>query len=84
MKSAWRAFKMKSNTKSFGECLKSAWRLEKMSVSMNMSISKSLERSKAVKFTPNKGVESSYNRLDIPESAFYSNSTHRGGRFVND
>ncbi|MEE0267889.1 MAG: hypothetical protein UD103_07930 [Bacteroidales bacterium] len=48
MKSAWRTYKYsgKKNGKTFGECLASSWRLEKLAVSMEESEQKRAAKAK--------------------------------------
>lgn len=94
MKSAHRTYKYvgKKQGKTFGEVLKSTWRLAKMQnqftdEAVKARTDKFLDErsevmSKAAKATPSK----EYNNLDIPSSAYYtSNSTGRyGAHYVGD
>ena len=80
MKSAWRTFKMKSNSKSFGECLKSAWMLEKMSVAMdNLNDANKAKRAKANEAWKSEKANRTVNSYSIPEG--YNPTASRGGLF---
>lgn len=94
MKSAHRTYKYsgKKQGKTFGEVLKSTWRLAKMQNQFSTEAVKARtdkfldekheEMSKAAVATPSK----EYNNLDIPSSAYYNpNSTGRcGSHYVGD
>lgn len=93
MKSAHRTYKYsgKKQGKTFGEVLKSTWRLAKMQNQFTDEAVKErtdkflAEReesmSKAAVATPSK----EYNNLNISSSAYYNpNSTHYGAHYVGD
>lgn len=84
MKSAWRAFKMKSNTKTFGECLKSAWSLEKMYKGIKAEVKTKRDKLTSKKFDSNNGTRVSYN--NVADSAFYNSSSrgYMGSSYVGD
>ena len=89
MKSAHRNFK--KGGKTFSECLKAAWSLAKIQNKFSFkSVEERTEKflskqreiiSNAAKSTPSK----EYNNLNIPSSAYYSNSTgNLGAHYVGD
>lgn len=86
MKNAWRTYKYvgKKQGKSFGECLASSWRLEKLAVSMAESQAKAkAQREAEAKANAeyranNKAVKADYNGA-ISHEALYGRSFVSGG-----
>lgn len=90
MKSAWRTFNAEKGLVSFSNCLKRAWRFAKMQVSVS-NIDKACKesiRTKNTEFRANRAQSTHsklYNDLNIPQTAFYSDSKGRfGSHFCND
>lgn len=91
MKSAHRNYKRANGTKSFSDCLKSAWRLAKLQNSFSdENIEKrTREAAKAINAPYEDMVQAKRSRYDdknIPSSAFYNpNSKGRfGSHYVGD
>lgn len=90
MKSAWRKFKCEKGMMSFSDCLKNAWAFAKLQLNMagiekacKESIRKQNAEARTNRAQSTPGV--SYNDLNIPQSAFYSNRRGRlNSHFVND
>jgi hypothetical protein len=92
MKCTWRYFKFVGKKKgmSFSECLKREWKMQKQLVSFNESqkaLNEKYKKEQAERFancaiaTPSK----EYNDLNIPSSAFYSNSKgYMGSQYCGD
>lgn len=89
MKSAHRNFR--KGGKTFSECLKVAWSFAKLQEQYSPKVVKARTEaflnekqeamSKVAKATPSKG----YNDLNIPSSAYYTNSTGKyGAHYVED
>jgi hypothetical protein len=94
MKNAHRSYKYsgKQQGKTFGECLKSAWRLAKLQSNFTVEAVKErtdkylAERHEAMSKTAKATMHEGYNNKNIPASAYYNvNSTGRfGSRYVGD
>lgn len=94
MKNAHRSYKYsgKKQGKTFGECLKSAWRLAKLQANFTVEAVKErtdkylAERHEAMSKTAKATMHEGYNNKNIPVSAYYNvNSTGRfGSRYVGD
>lgn len=94
MKNAHRSYKYsgKRQGKTFGECLKSAWRLAKLQANFTVEAVKErtdkylAERHEAMSKTAKATMHEGYNNKNIPVSAYYNvNSTGRfGSRYVGD
>lgn len=93
MKSAWRTYRMKTNTKTFGECLKSTWRLEKLSVAMNTidvanrakraKANEAWEREKATRTVKSYSIPEGYNPTPLSGCLFNSRDS-RGNSYIGD
>lgn len=94
MKNAHRNYKYsgKKQGKTFGECLKSAWRLAKLQANFTVEAVKErtdkflAERHEAMSKAAKATMHEGYNNKNIPASAYYNvNSTGRfGSRYVGD
>lgn len=92
MRAAHRTYKYvgKKQGKTFGQVLKSTWRLAKLDVAMKESKARNkveaIKRAEAFKNRKPTVASSSYNDLSIPQSAYYnSNSKGRfGSHYVGD
>lgn len=94
MKNAHRSYKYsgKRQGKTFGECLKSAWRLAKLQANFTVEAVKErtdkflAERHEAMSKAAKSTMHEGYNNKNIPVSAYYNvNSTGRfGSRYVGD
>ena len=98
MKSAWRTYRysFKKVGKTFGQALSQAWEIAKIGANkvaekvkpVAVSFEEKMRRLNnalaGMKANQSNPATRDSSMDNVPESAFYSNSTHRGGRFVND